>query len=205
MQERIRDELNRGTAYDTPIKRAIHDAIQYYRTRRFTFNIKRGITTTVAGQEFYQWPNDFIEADMMRVLYTSGDFTDPLEEVTYRWIEDNRHNVSYQAEPEKFAAQGTLLRIWPVPDDAYELMLTYHYDLTSVSVSASDAATNAWMTDGFELIKSRAKADVLENYVRGQEAALEASLHRNREKEVFKNLRRMANRQASSGKITPHL
>lgn len=205
MQSRIRDELNRGTNYDTAIRHAIADAIDFYKIHRFTWNEKRTTTTTVAGTEYYGFPSDFIEVDMIRVKYTSGDYTDPLMEVTYRWIEEHRHNVNYRSEPEKFAVHAESLRLWPVPDAAYELMMTYLYEDTSVSASASDGATNEWMTDGYELIKSRAKADVLENYVRGQEAALEAQINRNRENQVFKALRKRANRFRSGGRLTPHL
>jgi len=205
MQERIRDELNRGTTYDEPIRKAIALAIDHYKHRRFTWNIKRAATTTTAGTEYYPFPSDFLEADLMRILYTSGDFTDPMDQVTYLWIEEHRHNVNYRSEPEKFAVQGNDMRVWPVPDGAYELTLTYLYEDTTVSASASDGATNNWMTDGFEMIKSRAKADVLENQVRGQDAFLEAALNKTRENDAFKTLRRQAGRYHSSGKLTPSL
>ena len=87
MVERIRSEINRGTAYDTAIKWAIHNAIQFYKHRRFTWNVKSATTTTSAGVEYYAFPADFLEADMMRVTYPSGNFTDIAQEVTYRWIE----------------------------------------------------------------------------------------------------------------------
>jgi len=205
MQERIRDELNRGTGYDVYIRRAIVSAIDFYKSRRFTWNIKRGFTTTSAGQEYYAMPTDFIEADMMRILYNSGDFTDPMPEITYRWIEDHRHNLNYRSEPEKFALQGDELRLWPVPDDGYQIMMTYLYEDLTVSASASDGATNNWMTDGEEMIRARAKADILANYIRGQEAILESQIHASREKEVFRQLRRKANRNQSAGRLTPSL
>jgi len=205
MQERIRDELNRGTEYDTAIKRAIEDAQAFYRSRRFTWNTKRAYTSTSAGLEYYPLPTDCEEIDQIRVTYTSGNFTDPLEEVTFRWIEQHRTNVNYQSQPEKFAVDANELRIWPVPDGGYELLMTYLYFDSTVSASASDNATSSWMTDGYELIKSRAKADVLENTVRGQEAMLEAQVQRNREMSVYAQLRRQANRRASSGRLSPHL
>lgn len=207
MVEQIRGDINRGSSFDSRIKEAIVNAISYYQGRRFTFNIKRATASTVASQEYYAWPVDFMEADMIRILYPSGSFTDPLDEVTYRWIEEHRHNVNYESEPEKFATQGSELRLWPVPDQVYELTLTYLFKDTAVSLSASDGATSAWVQigKGYELIKPRAQADVLENKIGGQNAVLKAQLQKSRERDVYASLRRLANRQHSAGKITPHL
>ena len=200
MQERIRDEINRGTAYDTAIRFAIQQAIDFYKGRRFTWNVKRAYTTTAAGQEFYA-----LESDMLRIKYTSGNFTDPMDEVTYRWIEEHRRNVNYRSDPEKFALQARELRLWPVPDDAYEIQLTYLYHDSSVSASASDGATNSWMTEGYELIKTRAKIDVLENTVGGVEALQAANQLKPREIALYNSLKRRSNRERSSGRVTPKL
>jgi hypothetical protein len=205
MQTRIRNELNRGTTYDADIRAAIESAIQYYRSRRFVWNQKRAYTSTSAGQEYYVLPSDCLEIDMIRITYTSGDFTDPLDEVTYRWIEDHRHNVNYRSEPEKFAMQGEDLRLWPVPDNAYRLDMTFLYEDNTVSASASDGATSSWMTTGEEMIRMRAKADVLANVIRGPQAEREADRATLRERDVYKQERRRANRLNSSGHLRPHL
>jgi hypothetical protein len=83
--------------------------------------------------------------------------------------------------------------------------MTYLYEDTSVSHSAADSTTSDWLSEGEELVRLRAKTDLLENYIRGQEALLEAQVLSTRENEVFANLRRLANRQASAGKLTPRL
>ena len=172
MQARIRNELNRGTEYDPQIRKAIVSAIQHYKGKRFTWNVKRAYTTTSAGQEYYEMPLDFIEADSIRILYNSGDFTSPMDEVTYRWIEAHRTNVNYRSEPQYFALQNQELRLYPVPDDAYQILMTYLYEDTSVSHSAADSTTSDWLSEGEELVRLRAKTDLLENYIRGQEAPL---------------------------------
>ncbi len=203
MVTRIRDEINRGTVYDSAIKREIESAIGHYEPRRFHFNIRRATTDTTAGQEYYAMPTDFVEVDMIRLLYSSGNFTDPLIETTYAWIERNRTNQNYRSEPEKFAMQGNDLRLWPVPDAAYTLTMTYLVRFPEVSASASDAASNSWMTDAEELIRTRARIKVLKNVVRGPEAVAEANDLLPDLRTTYRELKRRANRQQSSGRIVP--
>jgi hypothetical protein len=205
MVSRIRDELNRGTGYDAAIKREIVSSIDFYKSRRFHFNIRRATTDTIAGQEYYDMPTDFIEVDLIRLLYSSGNFTDPLIETTYAWIERNRTNQNYRSEPEKYAMQGNDLRLWPVPDDAYRLTMTYLYEDSGVSASASDGASNDWMTHGEEMIRLRTKAGVLRNQVGGPEAFATADTFDREALRVYRELKRRANRQQSSGRLVPWL
>jgi hypothetical protein len=200
MRARIREELNRGSSYDSVINRAIDSAIVYY--RRFAFNSTRSTTNAVAGVEYYVLPTDFIEADHMRLEESSSDW-DPMIEVTYDWIEDHRRNADYRSRPQKYAIQNQELRVWPVPDQSYTFRMTYHSALTEVSASASDAATNAWMTDAEELIRLHAEADILETYIGGPDQAAKAQVLRAREQMIYGELKRLANRQQSTGRITP--
>ena len=205
MATRMSGHINRGSTYDTQIREAINTAVKHYKPRRFTFNTKRSTASTVKDQEYYALPNDLKEIDMLRVLYSSGDYTDPLHEVTYRWIERHRHNVSYVSQPEKFAVQGLDLRLWPVPDAAYTLTMTYLRDIGGFSATATDATTNEWTTDAEELIRSRAMVDVLLNTVGGKDSKTTAAGWFGREKDAYKTLRRQANRRESAGRIMPYL
>lgn len=202
MVERCREEINRGTDYDARIKQAIHDAIEFYKGRRFTFNTRRCFTTTSPGIEYYGLPTDFIEMDHLRVEYAS-DWWDPMEEVGFRWIEEHRSNAAYRSTPEKCGIQNAELRIWPVPDQTYTLMMSFQYHLPEVSVSASDAASNAWTAEAEEMIRCHAKADIWLNYIRGEESVAEAGTARLQENLRYRELKRRANRQQSSGRITP--
>lgn len=201
MVSRIRDELHRGTEHDTRIKQAIESAIAYYGERRFFFNTKRATSTTADGSEYIALPTDFMEVDSL--IMTEDDSNDPLEERTPRWIEQHKLQVSYESRPECFAIQNNELRLWPVPDDTYSLLMTYHCVLPEVSVSASDAATNAWMTTGEELIRLHAKVDMLENVIRGQESIQEAMMLRGREMQVLGALTRRSRRQEQTGRLIP--
>lgn len=203
MVETIRDDINRGSAYDSRIKKAIESAIKVYRSQRFWFNTQRATAGTLAGYEFIPLPDDCIEIDHMRVTDSSND-SDSMTEVTYEWIEDHR-DADDTGEPWKFAVHQNQIHLYPVPDGAYTLTMTYHRDLTEVSASASDAATNAWMTDAEEMIRMRAMADLYQVHLRGPESRQTAQDLRSRAGEVFTELKRRTNRLLSSGRVRQSL
>lgn len=205
MVTRIEGHLNRGNKYRSEVNDAIVDAVKFYKDRRFHFNTKRATASTVASQEYYALPADLIEVDMIRVLYSSGAYSDPLDEVTYRWIERHRTNVSYTSQPEKFALQGLDLRLWPVPDAAYTLTMTYHRDIGGFSATLTSTLSNEWTTDAEPMIRFTALADVLENTIGGPEASQAAQTNQRRANAWYKSLRRKANRRESSGKLMPKL
>lgn len=204
VQTRIRGDLNRGSQYDVRIRQAIIDAIQFYQSRRFTFNTKRAEASLTADAEYITLPTDFIEVDYLRIQ--DNNEYDPLREVTYHWIEDHRRNTAYTSRPEKYAVQNKELRLWPVSDSAYTLTISYVYELSEISQSATDGATNAWTNEAEELVRLHAMSDVLRHRIRGPEAIAEAdNLDRRGGKieRVYKTLRRRANRQESTGRLTP--
>ena len=141
---------------------------------------------------------------MIRVAYSSN-YTDILDEVTYRWIERHRTNTSYTSQPEKFAVQGLDLRLWPVPDAAYTLTMTYHRDIGGFSATLTSTLSNEWTDDAEELIRSRTMADLLQNTIGGPEGEQASLKWVARERETYRSLRRQAGRRESAGKLMPHL
>lgn len=200
MVGRIRTDLNRGADHDDRIKLAIEDAIKFYRARRLGFNMKRATSSTTAGQEYYGLPADFLEVDSLRLLETSN-YYERLTEVTFAWIDDHNNYQDFRTTPEKFAIQNRELRLYPIPDDGYTIQMSYMYDLTNVSASASDGATNAWLTEGEQLIRQHATADLLENYIGGQESLLQAQVHQQRASQALRELKRRAEREQTTGRI----
>jgi hypothetical protein len=79
---RIREDLDRGSNFDTRIKQAVVDAIRFYRSNRLPFNTKRARAVTQPDQEYYPLPLDWIEADYLR-LETDGN-RDPIRPVPGR-------------------------------------------------------------------------------------------------------------------------
>lgn len=71
--------------------------------------------TTVPGQVFYDLPPDFVA--LRSVIYDGAD----LPQMPY--LERSQE----EGPPRSFQLIGNKLRIYPVPDDAYELTILYYY------------------------------------------------------------------------------
>lgn len=198
--ERIREDINRGTDYDARIKRAIADAIRFYRSKRLGFNIKRAYAVLTSGNEYVSLPTDWIEADLLRL--DKDDDREVMEEVTYDWIEDENVAGDQRGRPMKYAIQHRTLRLYPIPDQTYTLMFSFQYELKDVSVSASDNATNAWLEEGEELIRKHAMSDLYVLYIDGPESIQKGQLLRTECSDyILPVLEAQAAREQSSGRI----
>lgn len=200
MVERIREDIDRGSDYDARIKRAIADSIRFYRNRRLGWNIKRAYAVLTSGNEYVSLPTDWIEADLLRL--DKDDDREVLEEVTYDWIDDENVQGDQRGRPQKYAIQHRTLRLYPIPEQTYTLMFSFHYELKDVSVSASDGATNAWLEEGEELIRKHAMSELYVLYVDGPESIAKGRMLRQEcSDEILPVLEAQAAREQSSGKI----
>lgn len=200
MVERIREDLNRGSDFDDRIKQAICDAIVYYSPNRLGFNTKRARALITSGNEFISLPTDWVESDYLR-LENDGQRI-PFDEVTYDWIEDRRENDTDRGEPQKYAIQHREMRLWPIPDHSYTLVFSFQYELRDVSISASDATTNGWMTDAEQLIRTWAQGDVLINHIDGPEATEKGVMLQAKAENIFlPKLEARAAREQSAGRV----
>ena len=197
----IREDLNRGTDFDNRIKKAIQRAIEFYRARRYGFNQKR--KTFLVSTEFTSLTANWLEVDTLHLETSSGIQT--LDEQNYQILFDRSdgRTSAYTARPIYYAIQNRLLRLDAPPDRTYSAVMSYLYDLTEISISSSDSASNGWTKEGFDLIKTHASVDLLENYIDGDEAATKALRLRAREDQIERELKRRANREQGSGTITP--
>lgn len=204
MIARIRTDLNRGTDYDERIRHAIADAIVHYQGERFAFNTRRAVAELSAGQETVSLPTGWLEVDYLR-LERDGEWREPLTEVSYYEIEDEHRSSKDIGAPRIYAIQHRELRLYPVPDRTYSLVMSFLVTLPEVSHSASDEATNAWMTEGEQLIRLHAMRDLLviydgapESIARG--AALTPLIDAQLEK-----LKRQAGREQTAGRLRPFI
>lgn len=203
MIRRIRTDLNRGPSHDTRIREAICDAIAYFTPRRLGFNQKRSYTILQSAQEFLALPTDWVEIDHLRL--EPGTERYPLTEVGYDWIEDEQRGAAVSGQPTRFAIQARELRFYPIPERSYTLVGSFLCQLGEVSVSASDQATNAWMTEGEQLIRTQALGDLYVDYVGGSEAVRGAALKAEAEEVLLPALERRASRENTAGRLRPFL
>ena len=204
MVARIREDIDRGTDYDARIKRAIAEAIRFYRSRRLGFNLKRAYAVLTSGNEYVSLPTDWIEADFLQL--NDNTRREPMEEVTYDWIEDRSGPTDERGEPYKYAIQHRTLRLYPIPDRTYTLMLSFQYELKDVSLSASDNASNAWTDEAEELIRKHAMSELYVLYIDGPESIGKGKMLRMEcSDEILPVLEAQAAREQSSGRIKPFL
>ena len=200
MVERIREDLDRGSNYDSRIKQSICDAIVFYKAKRLGFNTKRSRALLTSGQETISLPLDWIEADFLR-LEDDGQ-RQPFKEVQYDWIEEKRENDSDRGTPEVYAIQHRTMRMWPIPDHSYTLVFSFQFELLDVSISASDGVSNAWMTEAEQLIRCRAKGDILINHIDGPEATAKGlMMYKLCEEMYLPPLEAQAAREQSTGNV----
>lgn len=162
LQDRIADEAASvstaaASIYETQIQKAILSAIAHYARERFYFNTKTNTFSTVANQEYYS-SSDFsdltnlVEIDGMTV--TLGSTKLPMKKMDFEPINDSQSG-SVKGLPRYFAYYKQNLRLYPIPDAVYTITVAYLYKLTALSAGSD---SNAWTTDGEELIRNRAKA-----------------------------------------------
>lgn len=153
MQSRIATELERSDL-TSEIQDAIQSAISHYERETFWFNEARATANTTATENYIALPSDYMN-DLDMVLL-DGSIVYDMKRRAFEYIENIDIN-SYSGRPFDWAIFDNQIRLYPTPDAAYTLRISYTQSLSALSASGD---TNAWMTDGEALIRSRAKADI---------------------------------------------
>lgn len=192
MQTRIANELHR-TDLTTQIQDAIQSAIQNYERIRFWFNHARASANTVVDQAYYALPLDFIEVDSFKILDSTTWF--PLEQRTFQYIDAVNASTTTTGTPMDFAIYQEQIRLWPIPDDIYEIQMAYLRSLPALSASGD---SNAWMTEGEELIRTRAMGDLYLDVIHDERRG---AVMRQRERDAFVFLGTRGDKQNTSGRV----
>ncbi len=154
LKTRIADEINR-TDLTTQIGYAVSDAISFYQGKRFAFNQARTTFDTVAGTEFYTTstiPDDIAQIDSLTVTVNGRKVA--LEAWSFNVMEDIATTTNTQSQPWAYAWYANQIRLYPAPDAAYTLTISY---LQKVDAPANDSTSNAWTTEAGALIRHAAK------------------------------------------------
>jgi len=189
MQDRIGREIQRdGITAD--IAAAISDAIDHYRAERFGFNYGTASVQLTASSGTMAFPANLVEIERLELSASSGSPSpyrvngpDDWEAVQSDFLDAN-NNVQ---TPTRFAVRHGEIQFDAPADDNYNAQVWFLKDLAEVSLSASDAATNAWMTVGERMVRAKAKEflyeDRLNNPRRAGRAALRAESERRKLKQ----------------------
>lgn len=185
MQARIADDFINESITTAQIKNAIQTAISNYENTPLYFNQKIATFSTVAAQEYYGSTDLADIPNIVKIrsaeVTISGNRR-PLTPVDYNQIDDNQ-NGAVTGAPYWYAPFAQQLRFYPLPDAAYPVKLSYIYKFAAL---VADADTNAWMTDGEELVRQCAKRRLALDILHSNDMAARC---RSLEDEAFDGLR----------------
>lgn len=188
LKSRIASELHRSDL-TTSIASAIADAVLHYQSKPFRFNEAIGTFATVAGTERYTDLSDVGSIDEVTVTVNGRKV--PLDEWTNGYMEAIATTTNTQSQPWAWAWYAEQLRLYPVPDAAYTVTVSY---TKQFGVPATDADSNVWTTQAEALIRHAAKKRLYRDVTHDLEAASTAE---SAEDEALRSLTKDTNRLAS--------
>jgi len=199
LRARIADEIDRSDL-SSQIALAIDDAIIEASADRFHFNEARGLPfESAAGIDAYS-SDDISALTQIDGLYYFDDSGQRRNLCAANALEIDRWSEGDAAsgEPTRYALQGQMLRLWPVPQQSW----TFQIDgVTRLPPLTADSQHNGWTNDGERLIRAIAKRilliDVLRDYSAAQ--AQELLVQRYRGELLARSYDR-----AASGRIAAH-
>lgn len=171
MQAAIADEMaNDGALTTAQIQTAIKRSIADYEGRPWWFNQKIATFSTVASQEYYGSSDLSDIPNIVRIIaanVNNAGVKTPLRDAEYIDIDEEQWSGSI-ALPRWYSVFTNQIRLFPIPAAAYTVTLSYIYKFATLS---ADADTNAWMTDGEELIRQAAKKRIAVDYLSADDLA----------------------------------
>lgn len=171
LKAEIADDLAR-TDISTQIGNAITASIEEYEGERFWFNETRAYTfPTVAGTSDYALAEsapvyDFIKIDWVQTLI--GSMPVNLERRDPERIDWLIASNTSRGQPYQYTYYNKQFRLYAIPNAVYTVRVAGHYKLSTL---ANDAATNAWTTEAYELIRAAAKVRLYALVIKNAEQA----------------------------------
>jgi len=161
LKAQILDEIGDGVSV-RQIGSAITRAIEQVASERFWFNQGRVTTVTVSGVDTCALPAGLRRDDLVQILV--GGTYYPLVKRSKAELDDMLLGDANTGQPTDYALVGSVLQLYPTPNAVYTIAATGIYDGAAL---ATDTSSNAWTTEGADLIVARAKVslarDILKN------------------------------------------
>lgn len=179
----------------------INAAIRHYQPKRFWFNESRSVTfNTVASTDTYSFATigtEFYKIDGVFVTIASGDVRE-MDRVDYARLEATADADTTTGEPSVYAYIARGLRFWRSPNDVYATRLVGHVKLAAPATDGE--ADNLWMTEAYDLIMCRAKAELHAHRYNEPDLAL---IMRRAEEEALGRLLGASDDKMAPGAMTP--
>lgn len=197
MVNQLVDDLDRPDLVG-PVRNAIRGAIGFWQRERFAFNDGVLAFSTVPGQAGYggaylAGQNVMLAIDSA-VAVDGCDTTWPLRCVPLSTLEA-LGDQNQCGQPAYFARFSEGYRLFPIPDGVYTIRFTGHVRL---GAPATDADSNAWTDEAYDLIASYAKRYLALH--RLKDPALKAAMD-TAVQEASSSLKGQANQMTSMGVV----
>ncbi len=178
---------------------SLNDAIAYWKYKRFWFNETVSSQTLTAQDGTIPLPADFLipayEDASFIIDYSQQRY--PLEKVLSS-VYDGRYMDNGYGLPRCYSRVGDSYEVYPLPDQAYTIIVRYLKDYSAIEYSNYNA-TNDWTDNADRLILLWSCANLI-GEIR-QDEKME-SYFRNAAENEFRNLSAVTNKLNSSGKLT---
>jgi len=182
MKTRIADETLRDDL-SSQIENAIRSAIKIWAPTRFHFNEKRYSLATVASTEYYAMSDltntdgsalstgeTLLEIDSFTLTYSNQPY--PLSEQTQQWLDREQSLATqYTGQPSCYGIFADKIRLHPIPDQTYDCVIS---GLAQLGTLSAGTDTNAWMTEGEDLIRAQAKLLLYRDVLRDEKGVATA-------------------------------
>jgi len=204
---RVLDDLSRPFDELGDIaKREILSAIGNYESSRFTFN-ERVLTATLSSTSVFAFSalvandaevEDIWAIDGVKVLYSSR-YIDAEPVPWSRYFELVNNVTTTSNFPDFFTTYNRSLYVYPVLTGNIDASIPAHVKL--VTLDGITNTTNAWLTEGEELIRSRACRMICQRKLDDFE---KAAMFKQLEDEAYKGLLADAAVLQSTGMLSPN-
>ena len=190
----VADDLNRSDMTSN-CSDAVVLAIRHYDRKSWWFQEGSATFSTTASVELYPLASDFREMEYVEAKYP-GDNWQEVTRSDFPSLKRKLQGVTVTGYPDEYAIYDNALYLGYAPNGSYTVRYYYNRSLTELTADAS----NAWTTDGEELIKARAAKKVAMDALHDTELAgiFEAS-----ERDALNALTDENERRTTTGKIAP--
>jgi len=195
LKARVIRETNRDDLADDladALSYAITSAIDFYSTQRWDFNEARTVDTMLSGEEYTTLPTGTRILDELYLIIGGVRYRLTKQEMDYI---EGLYSVPMIGQPTDYAVFQGQVRVWPTPNRNYSVIWLTIEDQPALT---DDSSSNAWTTEGYDLIAARTRYLLYRDQFRDSAGAAVAYAA---EQEAYGNLKGTTNRLIGTGRM----
>lgn len=201
LKAKIAGDLTRSNL-TTEIAEEIDIAITHYQSTRFYFSESRSETfASVASQVWYSASDNASIGNVLKiddVFITQSGTRRALDYTPVTEFELLTDQNSASGEPYFYTRYAEQIGLYPIPEQAYTVRITGLFKVAAPE--SDDEANNKWMTEAYDLLRSRVKAQLYRHKIKDMGLA---DQYEREEGRAYRELLRKTSKQISSGYVRP--